>query len=283
MAAAGAARVNTRTRHPIGAGALFGSVLAYGSLVWQFSRREIAGRYRGSFLGFGWTVVNPLLLLAIYTFVFSVVFRIRWDGPVTDRTGFALVVYAGMIVHGFFAECINRAPTLVVDHRNLVKKVVFPLEVLPWTVLLVAAFHFLIGVVILAIASFVKTGGLSVTVLALPLILIPLALLALGCVYAFAALGVYLRDLSQVVGFISLTLLFLSPVFYPASAVPESWRFVIAFNPIATFIEMTRGALLFDVWPSTPRLLLMWALGTAVAWLGFYGFQRSRHGFADVL
>lgn len=283
MAAAGARVVTSRVRHSVGAGALFGSVLAYGSLVWQFSRREIAGRYRGSFLGFGWAVVNPLLLLAIYTFVFSIVFQIRWDGPVTDRTGFALVVYAGMIVHGFFAECITRAPTLVVDHRNLVKKVVFPLEVLPWTVLLVAAFHFLIGVLILAVASFLKTGALPATMLALPLIVIPLALLALGCAYAFAALGVYLRDLSQVVGFIALTLLFLSPVFYPASAVPESWRFVIAFNPIATFIEMTRGAVLFDVWPSAPRLLLMWALGAAVAWLGFFGFQRSRHGFADVL
>ncbi len=275
--------MTTHVRPSIGMGALFGSVFAYASLVWQFSRREIAGRYRGSFLGFGWAVLNPLLLLAIYTFVFSIVFQIRWDGPVTDRTGFALVVYAGMIIHGFFAECITRAPTLIVDHRNLVKKVVFPLEVLPWTVLLVAAFHFLIGVVILTVASFVKTGAVPVTMLALPCIVIPLALLALGCVYACAALGVYLRDLSQVVGFVALTLLFLSPVFYPASAVPESWRFVIAFNPIASFIEMTRGAVLFDVWPPAQRLLLMWALGLAVAWLGFYGFQRSRRGFADVL
>ncbi|MEP7328316.1 MAG: ABC transporter permease, partial [Betaproteobacteria bacterium] len=263
--------MNTRVQYPVSPAALFGSVLAYGSLLWQFSRREISGRYRGSLIGFGWAVINPLLLLAIYTFVFSIVFQIRWDGPVTDRTGFALVVYAGMIVHGFFAECITRAPTLVVDHRNLVKKVVFPLEVLPWTVLLVAAFHFLIGVLILAVATLLKTGALPVAIISLPLIVAPLALLALGCIYGFAALGVYLRDLSQVVGFIALTLLFLSPVFYPASAVPASWRFVIAFNPIATFIEMTRGALLFNTWPASTSLLLMWALGIAVAWLGFYG------------
>lgn len=275
--------MNTRMRHAVGPAALFGSAIDNGSLLWQFSRREIAGRYRGSLIGFGWAVINPLLLLAIYTFVFSIVFQIRWDGPVTDRTGFALVVYAGMIVHGFFAECITRAPTLVVDHRNLVKKVVFPLQVLPWTVLLVAAFHFAIGVLILVVATLLKTGALAPTIVSLPVIIAPLALLALGCVYGFAALGVYLRDLSQVVGFIALTLLFLSPVFYPASAVPEAWRFVITFNPIATFIEMTRGALLFGIWPAAGPLLAMWALGIAVAWIGFYGFQRSRKGFADVL
>ena len=275
--------MNTRTRHAVGPAALFGSVVEYGSLLWQFSRREIAGRYRGSLIGFGWAVINPLLLLAIYTFVFSIVFQIRWDGPVTDRTDFALVVYAGMIVHGFFAECITRAPTLVVDHRNLVKKVVFPLQVLPWTVLLVAAFHFAIGVLILMVATLLKTGAVPLTIVSLPLIVAPLALLALGCVYGFAALGVYLRDLSQVVGFIALTLLFLSPVFYPASAVPAAWQFVITFNPIAIFIEMTRGALLFGMWPAPGKLLTMWVLGIVVAWIGFYGFQRSRKGFADVL
>jgi len=115
------------------------------------------------------------------------------------------------------------------------------------------------------------------------LIAAPLALLALGCVYGFAALGVYLRDLSQLVGFIALTLLFLSPVFYPASAVPENWRFVIAINPLATFIEMTRGAVLFDRWPAAMPLLVLWGLGFATAWIGFFGFQRSRKGFADVL
>ena len=273
----------TPLRYPVGPWALFGTVVDYGSLLWQFSRREISGRYRGSLIGFGWAVLNPLLLLAIYTFVFSVVFRIRWDGPVADRTGFALVVYAGMIVHGFFAECITRAPMLVIENRNLVKKVVFPLQLLPWSVLIVAAFHFLVGIVLIAAAMLVTTGTLPVTMLALPMIVLPLALLSLGFVYAFAALGVYLRDLGQVVGFVALTLLFMSPVFYPASAVPENWRWVIAVNPIATFIEMTRGALLFGTWPAPGTLAAMWALGLAAAWIGFYGFQRTRRGFADVL
>jgi lipopolysaccharide transport system permease protein len=273
----------TPLRYPVSPGALFGTVVDYASLLWQFSRREISGRYRGSLIGFGWAVLNPLLLLAIYTFVFSVVFRIRWDGPVNDRFGFALVVYAGMIVHGFFAECITRAPMLVVENRNLVKRVVFPLQVLPWSVLIVAAFHFLVGVLLIAAALLATTGALPVTMLALPLIVAPLALLSLGVVYAFAALGVYLRDLGQVVGFIALMLLFMSPVFYPASAVPENWRWVIAINPIATFIEMTRGALLYGTWPAPAPLLAMWTLGLAVAWIGFYGFQRTRRGFADVL
>jgi lipopolysaccharide transport system permease protein len=281
-AAHGAARV-TPARHPVGPRALFGAVLDYGSLLWQFARREISGRYRGSLIGFGWAVLNPLLLLAIYTFVFSVVFRIRWDGPVTDRFGFALVVYTGMIVHGFFAECMTRAPTLIVENRNLVKKVVFPLQLLPWSVLVVAAFHFGVGVLLIVAAKLATAGALPASAVALPLIVLPLALLSLGVVYACAALGVYLRDLSQVVGFVALTLLFLSPVFYPASAVPEEWRFIIAWNPIATLIEQTRGALIFGAWPRPAALAAMWALGLASAWLGFYAFQRTRRGFADVL
>jgi lipopolysaccharide transport system permease protein len=281
-----AARAPTRmktVRHPVGLDALFSTVVEQSSLLWQFSRREISGRYRGSLIGFGWAVLNPLLLLAIYTFVFSVVFRIRWDGPVQDRVDFALVVYCGMIVHGFFAECMTRAPQLVVEHRNLVKRVVFPLSILPWSVLVVAGFHFLVGLALVTVALFVKSGALPVTLVALPLVIAPLALLSLGVTYACAALGVYLRDLSQVVGFVALTLLFLSPVFYPASAVPPQWRFVMDLNPIATFIEMVRDALIFGRWPQPVTLAAMWVLALAVAWLGFYGFQRSRRGFADVL
>jgi lipopolysaccharide transport system permease protein len=273
----------TPLRYPVGLSDLFGTVVDYTSLLWQFSRREVSGRYRGSLLGFGWAILNPLLLLAIYTFVFSVVFRIRWDGPVTDRGGFALVVYTGMIVHGFFAECMTRAPALIVDNRNLVKKVVFPLQLLPWSVLVVATFHFAVGVVLIALATLVFHGTLPVTIVALPVLFVPLALMSLGVVYALCALGVYLRDVGQVVGFLAMTLLFLSPVFYPASAVPDGWRWVIALNPIATFIEATRGALLYGAWPAPATLAAMWCLGLAAAWLGFYGFQRTRRGFADVL
>lgn len=273
----------SRPRYPVGLRAFASAFLQHASLLWQFSRREVSGRYRGSLIGFGWAVLNPLLLLAVYTFVFSVVFRIRWEGPVEDRSGFALVVYAGMLVHGFFAECMTRAPALVVDHRNLVKRVVFPLEILPWSTLAVAAFHFAVGVVLIVVALLATAGAVPASALALPLVFLPLALLALGVTYAFAALGVYLRDLSQVVGFLALLLLFASPVFYPLSAVPEGWRFVVAVNPIAVFIELTRSVLLFGRWPTAASLSAVWALGLAVAWIGFYGFQRTRRGFADVL
>jgi lipopolysaccharide transport system permease protein len=273
----------TRVSYPATPKALFGTVLEHGSLLWQFARREISGRYRGSLIGFGWAVVNPLLLLAIYTFVFSVVFRMRWDGPVSDRTGFALALYTGMIVHGFFAECMTRAPLLIVENRNLVKKVVFPLQLLPWTVLVVASFHFLVGILLVAAGTLATTGALPATLLALPLIVLPLALLALGFAYAFSALGVYLRDLGQVVGFFAMMLLFLSPVFYPVSAVPEEWRWVIALNPITTFIELTRGALLFGQWPGPATLAVTWCIGLCTAWVGFFWFQRTRKGFADVL
>ena len=275
--------MTTAVRFPVSPRALFATVFDHGSLLWQFARREISGRYRGSLLGFGWAVVNPLLLLAIYTFVFSVVFGMRWDGTVGDRAGFALQVYAGMVVHGFFAECVTRAPTLVVDHRNLVKRVVFPLQLLPWSALVVAAFHFAVGVALVAVASAVRGGGLTAAALALPLVVAPLALFTLGFTYAFAALGVYLRDLAQVVGFFALSLLFLSPVFYPASAVPEAWRWIVAVNPLAHFIEMVRGCLVHGTWPAAGALAALWAGSLAVAWAGFYGFQRTRRGFADVL
>lgn len=273
----------TQVRYSASPVALFGTVPEYGSLLWQFARREISGRYRGSVIGFGWAVLNPLLLLAIYTFVFSVVFRMRWDGPVSDRTDFALVIYTGMIVHGFFAECMTRAPSLILDNRNLVKKVVFPLQVLPWTVLVVASFHFLVGILLIVAVVVAKAGTLPAAMFALPLIVLPLGLAALGLAYAFSALGVYLRDLGQLVGFFALTLLFMSPVFYPVSAVPQEWRWVITINPIATFIELTRGALLFGAWPRPAPLAAMWGIGLATAWIGFFWFQRTRKGFADVL
>jgi len=273
----------TQVRYSASPRALFGTVPEHGSLLWQFARREISGRYRGSLIGFGWAVLNPLLLLAIYMFVFSIVLRLRWDGPVADRTDFALVIYTGMIVHGFFAECMTRAPSLVLENRNLVKKVVFPLQVLPWAVLVVAAFHFVVGVVLIAAVVLVKSGTLPAAMLALPLIVLPLALAALGFAYAFSALGVYLRDLSQLVGFLAMLLLFLSPVFYPTSAVPEEWRWVMALNPLAAFIELTRGALLFGVLPGLVPLAVMWTVGLATAWIGFFWFQRTRKGFADVL
>jgi len=272
-----------RALHPVSPAALFGTVAEHASLLWQFARRDLSGRYRGSLLGFGWAVVNPLLLLAIYTFVFSVVFQIRWDVPVESRFGLALVIYAGMVVHGFAAEVMTRAPALVVDNRNLVKRVVFPLHLLPWSVLLVAAFHYFVGLALIALAVLATTGSLPATAVALPLLWVPQALLALGIAYAFAALGVYLRDLSQVAGFLALALLFASPVFYPASAVPAQWQLVIALNPVAILIEATRGALLYRTWPDAATLAWLWALGAAAAWLGFYWFQRTRRGFADVL
>lgn len=272
-----------RAQYPVGPVALFGPVVEHASLLWQFARREVSGRYRGSLLGFGWAVLNPLLLLAIYTFVFSVVFQMRWDVPVANRAAFALIIYTGMIVHGFFAECMTRAPTLVVDNRNLVKRVVFPLHLLPWSVLLVAGFHYLVGLCLVLVALLATTGTLPATVAALPLLWVPQALLALGVAYAFAALGVYLRDLAQVAGFVALALLFASPVFYPVSAVPERWQFVVALNPLATLIEATRGALVYGTWPAPATVASLWVLGAAAAWLGFFWFQRTRRGFADVL
>lgn len=253
------------------------------SLIKASIKREILGRYRGSFLGILWSFFNPLFMLAVYTFVFSVVFRARWSGGSESKTEFALVLFAGMIVFNLFAECINRAPTLIVSNQNYVKKVVFPLEILPWITLGAALFHGAISLGVWLIAHLIFFGLPHATLLYFPLILLPLGLLIMGLSWALASLGVYLRDAGQFIGLFTTVLMFLSPIFYPISALPEAYRPLLYLNPLTPIIEQTRCVLF---WGRTPDLALLglYLLATSIiAWLGFAWFQKTRKGFADVL
>ena len=246
-------------------------------------KREVLGRYRGSLMGILWSFFNPLFMLCVYTFVFSVVFKARWNIESDSQTEFALVLFAGLIVFNLFSECINRAPTTILSNPNYVKKVIFPLEILPWVNLGASIFHCIVSLCVWLIAYSIFFGPPHLTALYLPIILTPLLLVIMGLSWALASLGVFLRDVSQFIGVITTTLMFLSPIFYPASALPEEYRPLIYINPLTVVIEQTRSALF---WGNTPDLRLIstyTAIGLLVAWLGFSWFQKTRKGFADVL
>jgi lipopolysaccharide transport system permease protein len=263
---------------------MLSSFLRNRRLILALVKREVTGRYRGSILGIFWSFFNPLFMLAVYTFVFSVVFRIRWgEGGSGSRTEFALVLFAGLIVFNLFAECFSRAPALILANVNYVKKVIFPLEVLPWVALGTAMFHALISLSVWLVAYGFFFGMPHLTIFYLPFILLPLGFLILGCCWALASLGVYLRDVSQVVGIMVSVFMFLSPIFYPASTVPEAYRPLLLLNPLMPAIEMTRAVLYWGDPPAWGLLAFYYVVGGAVAWVGFAWFQKTRKGFADVL
>lgn len=259
------------------------SLLQQRALIGQLVKREVAGRYRGSFLGVFWSFLNPLLMLTIYTFVFGVVFKSRWRPDATDHMEFAVVMFAGVMLHGLISECITRAPSLIVSNVNFVKKVVFPLETFAWVSVGAALFHTLIAMVILLIAIVVWQGHLLLSVLLVPILLIPFALMTVGFVWFVSSLGVFLRDIGQLMGIVSSLLMFMAPVFYPLHSVPKALAPFLYLNPITFIVEQVRNV---AIW-GNPVDWAGWAIycvvAYAIAWLGLMWFQRMRGGFADVL
>lgn len=252
-------------------------------LILRLARRKIESRYRGSILGSSWTLLQPLLMLAVYTFVFGAVFQARWGLSDGAQTPFALVLFAGMIFYAVFAESINEAPTLMTSNQAYIKQVLFPIEILPWVSLVAALFGFAVNMVLLFLFALVLTGPPPWTALLAPLLLIPLLLMAVGMTWMLSAAGVFLRDLSQVVGVFTTALLFLSPIFYPADRIPDTFRPLYGLNPLVPLIEGFRALLFEGRLPELRAMLLLLGLGWATAWLGYFGFLRTKKGFADVL
>lgn len=269
---------------PLSPLAILRSLWQHRQLVWQMSKREVLGRYRGSMMGLAWSLFNPIFMLLVYTFVFSVVFETRW-GVSTDegRGAFAVILFAGMVVHGLFAECVNRAPSLILNNTNYVKKVVFPLEILPWATLVSALFHTAISVLVLLLAEWVLMGGIPWTVVLLPLVWLPFIGSIMGVSWLLASLGVYLRDVAQITGLVTTVLLFMSPVFYPLSRLPEKFQTWLLLNPLTFIIEQTRQVVVFGNLPDWGGLLVYGLFAGLLLWLGFVWFQKTRGGFADVL
>jgi lipopolysaccharide transport system permease protein len=253
-------------------------------LIWQMILREVAGRYRGSVMGLTWSFFNPVFMLTVYTFVFSVVFKARWGiGGDESKTQFAVVLFVGMIVHGLFAEVLNRAPTLILANVNYVKKVVFPLEILPVVSMGAALFHAAVSLCVFLIAFGLFNGYLNWTAVFAPLIFAPFIVLTLGFAWMLASLGVFLRDVGQTISIITLVMMFLAPVFYPITALPEEFRPWIMVNPITFIIEQMREVLIWGRPPDWSGLGVYGLISIVIAWAGYAWFQKTRKGFADVL
>jgi len=276
--------INPHATQPTSPLALCKSLWRNRQLIVQMTKREVVGRYKGSVMGLLWSFLNPVFMLTVYTFVFSVVFKARWGVDGNDsKTQFAVVLFVGMIVHGLFAEVVNRAPSLILANVNYVKKVIFPLEILPVITMCAALFHGLVSLAVLLIAFFIFNHSLQWTVIFIPLVLLPMVILTLGCAWMLASLGVFIRDVGQTIGIITTVMMFLSPVFFPVTALPEVYRPLIMANPLTFIIEQAREVLIWGHSPNWIGLGIYAVVATVVAWAGYVWFQKTRKGFADVL
>jgi lipopolysaccharide transport system permease protein len=275
---------NPHAAQPTSLVALARSLWRNRQLIVQMTKREVVGRYQGSALGLVWSFLTPVFMLAVYTFVFSVVFKARWGvGGEESKTQFAVVLFVGMIVHGLFAEVLNRAPGLILGNVNYVKKVVFPLEILPVISMGAALFHSLVSLGVLLVAFVLFNGYLHWTAVFTPLVVLPLVILTLGLAWMLASLGVFLRDVGQTIGIITTVMMFLAPVFYPVTALPEEMRPWIMANPLTFIIEQAREVLIWGHLPNWLGLGTYTLAAAAIAWAGYAWFQKTRKGFADVL
>lgn len=276
--------MNPHARHSISLTYLLAGLWRSRQLIGRMIRSEVIGRYKGSALGLGWSLVHPLLMLSVYTFVFSIAFKARWGTHEGEsKVMFAIILFIGMIVHGLFSEILNRSATLIPDNVNYVKKVVFPLEILPVVVTGAAVFHTLVSLLAWLFFYLVCVGLPDWHALFLPLIIFPLVLLSLGVSWVLAAVGASFRDVGQTTSIITAILLFLSPVFYPIENIPQALHPLIMANPLTFVIEQARTVLIWAQMPDLAGLLVYWTLALLVFWAGFVCFQKSRTGFADVL
>jgi lipopolysaccharide transport system permease protein len=256
----------------------------YRDLIRQLTWREVVGRYKGSFIGLGWSFIQPLIMLFVYTFVFSVIFKARW-GVESDegKAAFALALFMGLITFSIFSEVANSAPSLVLGNANYVKKVVFPLEILPFVRLLSALINAVFSLGVLFVGILIFNHFIHWTALLLPLIWLPMMMFTLGCGYFLASLGVFVRDMGAVIGVLTTMLFFLTPIFYPISAVPEPFRIFCRVNPIAIFVEDARRVVLWGLFPDWPWFFFGMVLSVAVLIIGFVWFMKSKKAFADVI
>jgi lipopolysaccharide transport system permease protein len=254
------------------------------SLIWQLLKRDVQARYRGSALGLLWSLVTPIVMLSIYTFVFQTVFKSRWSDSSGETTlSFAIILFLGLTVHGLLTEILTKSPLLIVNNQNFVKKIVFPLDILPWVTLMGGLFTFIISFSLLLILILCELKTIPVTALLLPIILLPYCILLLGVSWFLAALGVYLRDIQQITGTLSTLLLFLSPVFYSTSILPAQFQTLLFLNPLSYVVEASRAVLIYGNLPSFSGLAIYSCIAVMVAYTGNFFFRKVKPGFADVL
>lgn len=253
-------------------------------LIWQLTKRDVIGRYKGSWLGIGWSFAYPLLMLCLYTFVFSGIFNARWPGVNTDsKLMFATNLFAGLVIINMLAEVASKASTLILSNVNYVKRVVFPLEILGIVTVLSATFHAAVSIVLLIFFKLIASGSLSWSILAIPILWLPLCIFCSGLGWAISALGVYIRDMALLVNVGISLLLFVSPIFFPSSAYPERWRGVLELNPLVWMIEEMRSIIIQGAWPKPLPLVVAMVSAIATTYFCYQFFKKARRGFADVL
>lgn len=254
------------------------------SLLWQFAKRDVLGRYRGSLLGLTWSFLTPLLMLGVYSFVFVGVFRQSWPGSAKGGgIEFTLQVFAGLLVFNLFAEVASKAPNLIVSQSNLVKKIIFPIELLTWVTVLSGLFHLLISAGTLLVVLLFAREGLPMTALALPVVLLAFLPVLLGLGWFLSALGVFVRDVGQVMTMVVSLIMFMSPVFYSVKALSPDLQFWMHLNPLTLIIEQVRAVLLLGQWPDWAALGIYAVIAVLFAIAAGTFFQLTRKGFADVL
>ena len=259
------------------------SLVKHRFVIGQLSRRAILGRYRGTVLGLFWSLFTPLVMLGVYTFVFGKVLEVRWPDQGGGSLEFAAILFSGMIIHGILAECLTQASTLIASNPQYVKKVVFPLEALPWVTVISAFFQGLISTGVLVAYLLIVNGSLPGTAILFPLPLFSLTLVCIGIGWLIAATAVFLKDIAQVTGILSTILFFMAPILYPKTALPEGFQNILYLNPITFVIEQFRSVVLWGEMPDWSGLAIYTAVALIFCWGSLVWFQSSRRGFADVL
>lgn len=263
--------------------ALISSFWINRKLIYTLSKREVSGRYKGSIFGLLWPVINPVLMLFVYVFVFSMIFSPKWAAGSSSKIEYGLILFPGLLIFNLFSECINRSPSLIINNANYVKKVIFPLEIFPWVYLGAALFHFVLGFGIWLVARCIFMGLPPFDAFFMPLFLCPFLLLLVGLMWILSSLGVFIRDMAQFVIIFTSAAMFLSPIFFPITALPEALQAYLYLNPLTFPIESVRNILIFGALPSITVIAVYWAFSIATALVGFLWFQKTRKGFADVL
>jgi lipopolysaccharide transport system permease protein len=269
--------------------ASFAPLWRHRALLWQFALRYVSARHRGSRLGILWQVLTPLLMLALYTFVFGILlhghFGVRPDETSAD---YALGIFMGFTLYGLVADTLGSAPGCVADSPNLVKKVLFPLEVIPASLAVSMLSPFLVSVGLFVIGFIFFGPALTVQVLWLPAVLLPVFFLTLGLAWLVSALGVYFRDVQNAMTFINTALFYVSGIFYSASSAGVGTKArvaldVLRWNPVFLAIDLSRDVTLWGRAPGLRDMVYLYGVSIAVLLLGYSVFRKLRSGFADVL
>lgn len=253
------------------------------SLTLELARRDVLGRYRGASFGLLWSLISPFLMLMVYSFAFGFVMKARWPQGAESGTHYSIILFVGLIVHGFFAECLNRSPHLITGNVNFVKRVIFPLEILPWPMVVSALFHTFMNFLVFLALHLALDDTVAWTTVFLPIVMLPLVVFTLGVSWLLAALGVYLRDIGQITGVLATAMLFLSTAMFPVDALPERYRWLLMLNPLTFIIDQAREVALWGRTPNWTGLGIYTLCAALFLYFGYGVFRLTRRGFADVI